>query len=219
VMFKAVHRLFSTLAVLTSLTRLLVEVPDAADLQQDPEWYPATTCDPRLEQDWPRAMTPFTALTGLRALTIGNARECNDSVSKACLQIVSCFMQLQVLTLPGDYDLNCNEAGGKVVTGADLWQLLPLQSTLPHLDRSVVNGVDGPGLAVIGKLTCLRALQLSGVSALKPADVAKHLLPLPPNVCDVHLDQGEPWSALEQPSAALWLPPGGLPGCNVHAYH
>jgi hypothetical protein len=132
----------------------------------------------------------------MRALHI---RGGSDMLSAASLQLVSCFTQLHALSLFGTW------ARGDVECQGDLWGLLPLHSTLTRLHVGDFTGVDGPGLAVVRKLTCLRALGLT-VSTMRVVDahVPDYILPLPPSLCEIDLVIGQDESGVrERLEAAL----------------
>jgi hypothetical protein len=197
VIFKSAHRMCSTLAALTSLTKLGVEMRDVRDVVEQPWWMgPTAMSDPQFQKHWAGALAPLTALTNLRVLHILGG---NDRLSAASLQLVSCFTQLHALSLSGVSPRR------DVAYHGDLWGLLPLCSTLTSLHVGDFTGVDGPGLAVVGKLTCLRALGLTLSTRRKvDANVAKYLLPLPPSLCDIDLVVGQDDSGVrEQLEAAL----------------
>jgi hypothetical protein len=213
VIFKSAHSLCSTLAALTRLTRLTVELPDSDWAAREPWWDPSAMSIPKAEKAWAGAMAPLAAPKRLSALHI--VGEGADAISAACLGRVSCFSQLRELSVYGDDWRKGDDARwGRAVTGADLWQLLPLQSTLTYLHLGQFRSVDGPGLAVIGKLTCLRTLKLSHIKMID-ATLPKYLLPLPPKLCNIHLRQAE-LCTLPELSDALQMSPGGLPTCAVH---
>jgi hypothetical protein len=84
------------------------------------------------------------------------------------------------------------ELSSELVTGDDmvlgdvhLWQLLPLCSTLTRLVLGDAKGygtlrnIKGPGLAVVGRLTCLRQLELGDLAVLASPCLDGFLLPLP----------------------------------------
>jgi hypothetical protein len=96
---------------------------------------------------------------------------------------------LRDLTLDGDAlpdDRPWTGDSGVVLGDVHLWQLLPLSSTLARLVLGgtggcfgALNNIQGPGLAVVGRLTCLQHLALRGMAVLGSPCMHESLLPLP----------------------------------------
>jgi hypothetical protein len=103
------------------------------------------------------------------------------------------------------------------VRDAELWRaLLPISGTLTRLvlgrrevdywgevyeeHRAKAWGVEGPGLAVVGRLTCLRELVLCKLHALGSPALLEYLLPLPGSLrkLELHSNMGM------GPDTAVW---------------
>jgi hypothetical protein len=85
-------------------------------------------------------------------------------------------------------------AGDLNLQDVHLWQLLPLCHTLTRLalggtkSADTLRSVQGPGLAVVGRLTCLHELKLCNMEVMESRCLHEYLLPLPASLRRLELE-------------------------------
>jgi hypothetical protein len=124
--------------------------------------------------------------------------EGEGAVQQVLLGELAGLSRLQDLTLGAGVEPEQEVGDADVVMGdVYLWQLLPLCSTLTRLvldgmlGAGIVLSIRGPGLAVVGRLTCLHQLKLSSMDVLESPCLDGYLLPLPASLRRLELECNE----------------------------